>query len=322
MFSRAAMFLRRLRHEKVLVRKKTTATSLRDYLADNQTYRLSISDLADNTQRDLVKLYAEQRCAYVPMPQERVLCKVLGKYLMWVDANDKGLGPHLMFQGYWEMWVTSAVARFARRGTTAIDVGANVGYYTLIMADAVGPEGKVIAFEPNPRIAEMIRMSAPLNGYRSRVSVRPEAVSAKCGDGLAFAIPTQDPKNARLLTSEVDRRSMSKHYGENVKFVDVPEISLDSLALTNLSVIKIDAEGEEANIWDGMQATIDSNPQVCIIMEINCGRKYDAISLCQGISERFQLRHVDHDGDIKPLTLKMLETERQGSDWMLFLKGD
>ena len=296
--------------------------NLRDFMATRPSYRLSVADVADNSQRDLVKLYSEQHCAFVPMPEERVLCKVLGKYLMWVDAHDKGLSPHLMFQGYWEMWVTSVVARFARQGTTAIDVGANVGYYTLLLADAVGSEGKIIAFEPNPRIAEMLSMSIPINGYKSRVSVRPEAVSAQCGGRLVFAIPKHDPKNARLVTSDADREAMSTRLREKVRFIEVPEISLDSLALTNVSVVKIDAEGEEANIWEGMQETIDNNPQICIIMEINRGRRYDALSLCEKISQRFELRHIDYDGEIKPLTIAMLTTERPTADWMLFLCGD
>jgi len=87
-------------------------------------------------------------------------------------------------------------------------------------------------------------------------------------------------------------------------------------------MIKIDAEGEEANIWDGMQSTIHNNPEVCVVMEINCWRKYDGIALCEKMSKLFSLRHVDYDGEIKPLTMKMLESERQGQDWMVFLKGD
>jgi hypothetical protein len=143
---------------------KGPARNLREFMAASPDYRLSIEDLRDSSVRPLVERYCEQRCSFIPMPDDRVLCKVLGKYLMWVDALDQGLSPHLIFQGFWEMWITAAMARFVRRGTTVVDVGANVGYYTLLLADAVGPQGRVVAFEPNPPIAEKLRMTDANNG--------------------------------------------------------------------------------------------------------------------------------------------------------------
>ncbi|GEM_PF-3176943 len=295
------------------------AGNLREFMAGRPEYRLSLADIKDNSLRALVERYCEQRCSFIPMPDDQVLCKVLGKYLMWVDAFDRGLSPHLIFQGYWEMWVTEVMARFARRGTTVVDVGANVGYYTLLLAEAVGPEGKVIAFEPNPRIAEMLRMSVSINGYSSTVTVRSEAVSGKSGPGLTFAIPKHEPKNAGLVRSEVDRNSYTAQFGENIRFIDVPEITLDSLALTNVGIVKIDAEGAEESVWEGMQVTIDNNPDICIVLEFNCSRGYDAVDFYRRISTRFNVRHIDFDGEIRPLTLDMLASQRAGEDWMLFL---
>src|SRR5688572_23436882 len=85
------------------------------------------------------------------MGDNTAIVRVLGKYIMWVDTTDIGITPHLSLNGYWESWITLAMARVLQPGWTCIDVGANHGYYTLIMADAVGPSGKVISIEPNPR---------------------------------------------------------------------------------------------------------------------------------------------------------------------------
>jgi FkbM family methyltransferase len=298
------------------------AGNLREFMSARPDYRLSVEDISDNSLRPLVERYCEQRCSFVPMPDDRILCKVLGKYLTWVDAFDQGLSPHLIFQGYWEMWVTAVMARFVRRGTTVVDIGANVGYYTLQLAEAVGPEGKVIAFEPNPRIAEMLRMSISINGFSSIVNVRSEAVSAKCGPGLTFAIPKHEPKNAGLVRTAADRNAYLAQFGEKVSFIDVPEVTLDSLALSNVGIVKIDAEGAEESVWEGMQGTIDSNPKICVVLEFNCSRGYDAVDFYRRISKRFAVRHIDFDGAVKPLTLDMLASQRKGDDWMLFLSRD
>jgi len=293
---------------------------LREYMSTRKACVLSIAEIGDNSLRTLVEQYSEDRCAFLPVPDDRVICRVLGKYLIWVDAHDQGLSPHLIFQGYWEMWVTAVVARFTRPGMTAIDVGANVGYYTILLADAVGPLGRVIAWEPNPRLAQMLSISAGINGFAPRVSVRPEALSASRQHPLEFAIPQLEPKNAGLIRTEMDRASFAAQFGTNMRILEVPVAGLDDFELENVGIIKIDAEGAEYDIWTGMQKTIARSPDLSILMEVNAMRGYDISALYREASQLFPVRHVDFDGEIKPLTLEMLESQRPGSDWMMFLR--
>ena len=72
------------------------------------------------------------------------------KYLMCADAQETGITPHLCMDGYQESWITIALACTLRPGWHCLHVGANHGYYTLIMADAVGREGRVVPVEPTP----------------------------------------------------------------------------------------------------------------------------------------------------------------------------
>lgn len=283
-------------------------------------YTLTMADLAEPANRTLIESYCKSKCKVVNVLDESAVAIVLGKYMTWVDLRDKALSPHLMLQGYWEMWITSAIARLTKPGTLAIDIGANLGYYTLLMADAVGPTGSVIAFEPNPRLAGMTRTSVGINDFGSRVTVREEAVGQSSGGQLTLAIPRANPQNALIMQSEAQKLGFKKVHGDYAQFVQVKSITLDSLNLSNVGAVKIDAEGAEYSIWRGMQATIDNNPGIRIFLEFNASREYPWEAFFMGMQTKFkQVSHVDFDGRIKPLTLDMVKNERRHEDWMLYL---
>jgi hypothetical protein len=89
-------------------------------------------------------------CHSAYLGDNTALCRVLGRYKMYVDSQDFGLSPHLMLDGYWEMWVTEALVSLVRPGMVVADIGANLGYYALLLADLVGDAGMVHAFELTP----------------------------------------------------------------------------------------------------------------------------------------------------------------------------
>lgn len=298
-----------------------TKPTLRSYVEEKVgNYQLTLADLADPAKRSLIESYCTSKCKVVNLLDDTGVAIVLGKYMTWVDLRDKALSPHLMLQGYWEMWITSALARLTKPGTVAIDIGANLGYYTLLLAEAVGPKGSVIAFEPNPRLANMMRTSVGINDFGSRVSVREEAVGQTLGGQLTLAVPRANPQNALIMQSEAQRQGFKNVHGDHAQFVQVKSVTLDSLNLTNVGMVKIDAEGAEYNIWRGMQGTIDNNPGIQICVEFNASRDYAWEAFFVEMQTKFkQVSHVDFDGRIKPLTLDMVKTERQNEDWMIYL---
>ncbi|WP_233247757.1 FkbM family methyltransferase [Caulobacter endophyticus] len=115
------------------------------------------------------------RCASAFLGRGVSVCRVLGRYKLFVDGLDYGLGPHLLLDGYWEMWTTEAIARAVKPGMTVVDVGANLGYFTLLMADLVGAGGRVHAFEPNPQIATLLARSVSMPS-RPRSTIRSSKV--------------------------------------------------------------------------------------------------------------------------------------------------
>lgn len=299
----------------------TKKQSLRTYMAEIAgNYQLTLADLADPANRSLIESYCSSKCKVVSLLDDTGVAIVLGKYMMWVDLRDKALSPHLMLQGYWEMWITSALARLTKPGTLAIDIGANLGYYTMLLADAVGQTGSVISFEPNPRLANLMRSSVSINDFNSRVTVREEAAGNVAGGQLTLAIPRANPQNALIMQTEAQKQGFKSVHGDQAQFVQVKSVSLDSLNLTNVGMVKIDAEGAEYSIWQGMQTTIDSNPNIQICLEFNASRDYAWEAFFVEMQTKFkQVSHVDFDGHIKPLTLDMVKNERHNDDWMIYL---
>ena len=111
-----------------------------------------------------------------------------------------GLCAHLLLDGYWEMGLTMHMARTVRAGMTAIDVGANFGYYTILLGALVGEGGHVFAVEPAPATAAMLRRSVELNGFQnSQPSSRPPPAPAR--PRTLLHVPPREPKNAQLVAS-------------------------------------------------------------------------------------------------------------------------
>src|SRR6266481_1911926 len=111
------------------------------------------------------------RAQPVYLGENEGLCRILGRYKLCVDTRDQGLCTHLLLDGFWEMGLTMYIARHVRDGMVAIDIGANFGYYTILLAALVGERGHVYAIEPAPATAVMLRRSVQLNGFDSFTTV-------------------------------------------------------------------------------------------------------------------------------------------------------
>jgi FkbM family methyltransferase len=258
------------------------------------------------------ELEAECRRRYQAayLGKQTLLCRVLGKYLLFADTADVGIVPHLCLDGYWETWVTQAVARAVRPGWNCVDVGANHGYYTLLLADGVGLAGTVLACEPNPAVADLLEKTLQVNGFRPRARVIREAVADADGAHATLAVPAGFSMNAAVVADAEGG-------------VPVQTVTLDTLCrpLGRVDFIKIDAEGAEERIWHGMQATLARNPAIIVLLEYNASRYRDPRAFLAAIqSAGFPLRHVDYDAQAKLLTAEQVLRERPTEDWMLWLR--
>lgn len=249
------------------------------------------------------------RCRAVPLDATTLLCRVLGRYKMLVDSRDLGLAPHLLLDGFWEMWCTRFMLARIARGQVAWDVGANLGYFTLLMADLVGAGGRVVAVEPNPRMAWLLARSLELNGFHTRTALHQAAATDRALT-LRFRGSPEEPKNGHVIAEDAPADPALPE-------VRVPGLPLDEMG-ERADFVKIDVEGAEAAVWGGMQRLLDRNPGVTVLLEFNAGRGADAAALLRDIAGRFPLAELLVDGTVAPATQEAVMA--RGGDTMLVLR--
>jgi FkbM family methyltransferase len=245
--------------------------------------------------RFMLETVSRQQSQALRLNGSAILCRVLGKYLMFADADDFSVTPHLSLNGCWEPWTTLAIARCLRAGVFAVDVGANHGYFSALMADAAGPDGRVLAIEPNPRLAELLARTFQVNGFSSRAAVLVRAAAAASGTTVSLVSPPH-----RWADATIRRPPASDD-----EVIELETVSIDDATAEwkRVDLIKIDAEGSEEGVWDGMQQTLRRNPDVIVIMEFKRASYADAPALLTRIrSEGFPLRHVQYDGMVGELS--------------------
>ncbi len=116
---------------------------------------LSISDIASMTGYEFESA-CRRNVQYAFMGGDVALCRILTKYKIYVDLKDTAITPHLIMDGFWETWLTMCLARVIKQGDVCIDIGANVGYYSILMSALSEDSGKTIAIEPHPSICKLL----------------------------------------------------------------------------------------------------------------------------------------------------------------------
>jgi len=254
---------------------------------------------------------SRQQAQAVPLHGGTILCRVLGKYLMFADGEDFSVTPHMALNGYWESWTTVAIARAVRCGAHVVDVGANNGYFTVLLGDAVGDEGRVLALEPNPRLADLLMRTLEVNGLSHRCHVLSTAASS--GQSIArLSVPPHRWADGSLCRARAAADTV----------VEVPTVTIDEATADwrRVDFVKIDAEGSEEAIWAGMRRTVRRNPSITLVMEFKPSLYADPAGLLASIcAEGFVLRCIDDDGGVRGIRSAEALQARPHGDWMLFL---
>jgi FkbM family methyltransferase len=181
--------------------------------------------------------------------------KVLG-HTMYLDQNDC---LNLSWNKIYEAYETKIMKSLIKPGDVVVDLGAFIGYYTLIFAEIVGQSGQVVAFEPRPSNAQILRKNIQVNNY-SNVLVEEKAVSDVEGK-ITLYLCTDNHGMNRLYKSAYCDES-----------VEVECITLDSYFKNSnkkIDFIKMDVEGSEYGVLEGMTRILEKNNNIKILLEFN-----------------------------------------------------
>lgn len=199
------------------------------------------------------------RPTFVPLGDHAVAVTWRGDRI-FVSSHDLGITPYLATSRRWEPGVERLLGRLLRPGQVVVECGANVGYHTLGMGHAVGQAGHIHAFEANPDVARLLRLTVGMARFRERVTIATAAVSDTAGTVQVRA----DPHNT--ASGHIACAESGHAYTQSFT---VPAVRLDDALrdLPRMDLLRMDIEGSEGLALSGAQALIGRSPTLRIVME-------------------------------------------------------
>lgn len=205
----------------------------------------------------------------VPVSPGELLVQTLFGVKFYIPANDQLITPQLVVYRQWEASLSRLIPYLAPAGSVFVDVGANFGYFTCLVAAGMRatPGSRVVAIEPNPYMLRLLDINTRINWSMAPVRVVPAAVADVRGAFL-LAIPENQPGNASLVA--IGSAPPSKPLGasnETTK-INVDVLTLDDILCNErrVDLIKVDVEGFETAVFRGGSETL-ARPGLKIIFE-------------------------------------------------------
>lgn len=189
-------------------------------------------------------------------PQQTMEIAVLD-FRMIVDPNQSGVVPDLLRDGVFEKTETAVLQKHLRSGNVFVDIGSNIGYYTVIASRIVGESGKVYAFEPEPENFKFLLKNIELNKLSNVVTTQ-KAVSDKSGSTTLF-----------LNEGNTGGHHLADR-GDGSTGITIESVTLDEFLgpqAPRVDILKMDIEGYEPFAFRGMQQIMRNNRDILLITE-------------------------------------------------------
>jgi FkbM family methyltransferase len=205
------------------------------------------------------------------------------------DVGDH-LHRNMFFRGEYEPAVTRFLAAVATPDWRVVDVGANVGYFSVVAADLGGPGSRVIAFEPHPVLGEMLAATARANPL-AEINVERAACGSESGTATLYVSPEERNSGLGTLRSDL-------HDGPRVQ---VPVVRLDDVCrrydvLPDL--IKVDAEGFEVEVLRGCGFLLDERVPKRFLIELSPDRDDPKDVISRLADHGYRARQILPDGSL------------------------
>jgi FkbM family methyltransferase len=212
------------------------------------------------------------------------------KFSLFVSNDDLAVGHHVL-GGSYEPAIAAVLERYAKPGMSVVDIGANIGCFTMRLASLVGPSGLVVAVEPNPENVKLLEASRRANGFHQVLVLQAAA-------GRQTGLLTLNVSYSNGMTGE-----LPDNFDAIFASHPVPGFPLDVILPKDrhFNLVKIDIEGAELNALIGLSETIDRSRPV-IVSEFSPGM-LPGISHCSGpeflrfmIAKGYAIGVVEKDG--------------------------
>lgn len=252
-----------------------------------QNHRITLEFLTDSF------LYSTELQKIQAQRDELVLI-TLPEFKIYVRLNDYFIGAYIAREKIYEPHVTRELRRLLQPGMTFLDIGANIGYFTLLAAEQVGEEGTVLAFEPVERNCDALLRSIEAND-RHNIILYPYAVGEQ-KQRVALDVGGKNSNSRVLRNMPDDTRPLM------AEVVALDEFLSD---LPRLDVVKMDIEGAEPQAISGMRRLIQQHRPVILtefspdLIRITSGVEPDAFldSLSSMGYELFEIVARKSEGD-------------------------
>jgi FkbM family methyltransferase len=175
-------------------------------------------------------------------------------HFMLLDDRDS---LDLSLNGVYEPFESALIHRLVQPGDTVLDIGANIGYYTLILARCVGPGGRVFAFEPDPENFALLKRNVECNGYHN-VTLVNAALSNQAGT-VKLHLCDENRGDHRIYSS-----------GDGRPAIEVLALTTDDYCggfADRIRLIKMDVQGAEGRVLLGMEKVLARGLQCQVIFE-------------------------------------------------------
>ena len=171
--------------------------------------------------------------------------------------HDQYISRRIREEGIWEPVETALLLRWLRPGDVFVDVGANIGYFSLLAANVVGPQGAVFAFEPDPDNYRLLRANAALNRLSERITAVEAALSEEDGEGRLY-LSADNLGDHQVYAGDEDRRSVPIVLRHGSRYL--------AEKLTRIDVLKVDTQGSEYRVIAGLMPLLQQLPRCPRIM--------------------------------------------------------
>ena len=183
------------------------------------------------------------------------------------DPNEEWMNRYFIANKCYEQEIAFVMLRALREGDTVVDVGANVGFFTLFMSSAVGVTGHVMAFEPASNVLPGLRRNLSLNSGSINIEVYEQALWS-CEEKRTFWLNADSRGSNCLWDPGLWKESALSRANPN--FSEITTTTLDAaLGHRPVRLLKIDTEGAEQKILQGAQNILQRQKPPFIIVELN-----------------------------------------------------